>query len=159
MLNDYYEADENRYNRGTIAYPFSDLPDGEHNLSLKVWDVYNNSSIAYLNFLVVTSEEMVIQNLMNYPNPFMNETNFVFDHNQKGNELEVLIEVYRLDGQIVKRINATLHPEGYRSEPITWDGSTDSGDKIGRGFYVYRVIVSNEDGATGNDQSKLVFIR
>ena len=159
VLNDYYEADENKYNRGRIAYPFSDLPDGEHNLSLKVWDVYNNSSTAYLNFLVVTSEEMVVQNLMNYPNPFINETNFVFDHNQKGNELEVLIEVFRLDGQIVKRINATLHPEGYRSEPITWDGSTDGGGKIGRGFYVYRVIVKNESGATGNDQSKLVYIR
>jgi len=50
VLNDYYEADENRYNKGRIAYPFSELPDGEHNLSLKVWDVYNNSSIAYLNF-------------------------------------------------------------------------------------------------------------
>jgi len=71
----------------------------------------------------------------------------------------VLIEVFRLDGQIVKRINTTLHPEGFRTEPITWDGSTDSGGKIGRGFYVYRVIVRNENGATGNDQSKLVYIR
>ena len=159
VLNDYYEADENRYNKGRIAYPFSELPDGEHNLSLKVWDVYNNSSIAYLNFLVVTSEEVIVQNLMNYPNPFINETNFVFDQNQSGNEIDVLIEVFRLDGQIVKRINTTLHPEGFRTEPITWDGSTDSGGKIGRGFYVYRVIVRNKDGATGNDQSKLVYIR
>ena len=159
VLNDYYEAEENKYNKGRVVYPFSDLPDGEHNLSFKVWDVYNNSSIAYLNFLVVSSEEMVIQNLMNYPNPFISETNFVFDHNQKGNELDILIEVFRVDGQLVKRLNTTLQPEGSRSEPITWDGSTDSGDKIGRGFYVYRVIVRNEEGAVGSDQSKLVFIR
>lgn len=159
VLNDYYEAEQNRYNKGRIVYPFSDLPDGEHNLSLKVWDVYNNSSTAYLNFLVVSSEDMVVQNLMNYPNPFITETNFVFDHNQSGNNIDVLIEVFRLDGQLVKRINTTLHPEGFSTEPITWDGTTDSGGKIGRGFYVYRVIVRNEDGATGNDHSKLVYIR
>lgn len=159
VLNDYYEAEQNRYNKGKIAYPFSDLPDGEHNLSLKVWDVYNNSSTAYLNFIVVSMDQLKVENLMNYPNPFMNETNFVFDHNQNGNVIDVLLEIFRLDGQIVKTINATLHPEGFRSKPITWDGTTDGGGKIGRGFYVYRVTVKNEDGAIGNDHSKLVYVR
>lgn len=159
VLNDYYEADENRYNKGKIIYPFSELPDGEHNLSLKVWDVYNNSSTAYLSFLVVTSEEVVVQNLMNYPNPFINETNFVFDQNQSGNNIEVLIEIFKLDGKVVKRINTTLQPEGFRTDPITWDGSKDSGGKIANGFYVYRVIVRNESGATGTDQSKLIYFR
>ncbi|MBC8319594.1 MAG: type IX secretion system sortase PorU [Bacteroidetes bacterium] len=159
VLNDYYEAEQNKFNKGKIAYPFDDLPDGEHNLSFKVWDVYNNSSTAFLNFLVVSAEQVVVENLMNYPNPFINETNFVFDHNQTGNVIDVRIEIFRLDGKIVRSINTTLHPEGFRSEPVTWDGSTDNGGKIGRGFYVYRVIVRNEDGAVGNDHSKLVYIR
>ena len=159
VLNDYYEADNNSYNRGTITYPFSDLSDGEHSLSLKVWDVYNNSSIAYLNFLVISAEQLVVESLMNYPNPFINETNFVFDHNQSGNEIDVLIEIYRIDGKKVKTLGARLYPEGHRSEPIIWDGSTDSGGKIGRGFYVYNVTVRNEGGAEGNDQSKLIYIR
>jgi len=159
VLNDYYEAEQNRYNKGKISYPFNDLPDGEHNLSFKVWDVYNNSSTAYLNFLVVSSQELLVENLMNYPNPFMYETNFVFDHNQQGNEIDVLLEIFRLNGQLVRTIKSKLNPEGFRSEPIVWDGSTDSGGNIGRGFYVYRVTVRNEGGATGKDQSKLVYIR
>ncbi len=159
VLNDYYEADQNKFNKGKIVYPFNKLPDGEHNLSLKVWDVYNNSSTAYLNFLVISSEQLIVENLMNYPNPFINETNFVFDHNQRGNDIDVLVEIFRLNGQLAKTINAKLHPEGFRSEPIIWDGSTDGGGKIGRGFYVYRVTVRNEAGATGKDQSKLVYIR
>lgn len=159
VLNNYYEADKNRYNKGVITYPISDLSDGEHNLSFKVWDVYNNSSIAYLNFLVISAEQLVVENLMNYPNPFINETNFVFDHNQSGNEIDVLIEIFRLDGKIVKRLNVKLNPEGHRSKPITWDGSTDSGGKIGAGFYVYRVTVRNEGGSEDRDQSKFIYIR
>jgi flagellar hook assembly protein FlgD len=96
---------------------------------------------------------------MNYPNPFINETNFVFDHNQSGNEIDVLIEIFRLDGKIVKRLNVKLNPEGHRSKPITWDGSTDSGGKIGAGFYVYRVTVRNEGGSEDRDQSKFIYIR
>lgn len=159
VLNDYYEADQNRYNRGKIAYHFADLPDGQHNLRFKVWDVHNNSSTAYLDFVIVSAEQLMVENLMNYPNPFINETNFVFDHNQKGHEIDVLLEIFRLDGQLVKTINTNLHPEGFRSEPITWNGTTDSGGQIGRGFYVYRVTVRNESGAIGTDQSKLIYIR
>ncbi len=159
VLNDYYEADENKYNEGIIVYPFNNLPEGEHTLSLKVWDVYNNSSTAYLDFIIVTSEKVVVDKLMNYPNPFMNETNFVFDHNQSGNVIDVQLEIFRLDGKLVKKINTILEPEGHRSEPIVWDGATDNGGLIARGFYVYRLTVRNEDGGVATDTSKLIYIR
>ena len=159
VLNDYYEANENRYNQGTIVYPFSDLPDGEHSLSIKVWDVYNNSSMAYLDFVVVSSADVVVDNLMNFPNPFFNETSFVFDHNQSGNTIDVSIDIFSLDGQLIKKIVTTLNPEGHRSEPIVWDGTTDGGGNIGKGFYVCRVTVRNEGGGTSTDTSKLVYLR
>lgn len=159
VLNDYYEADKNKYNQGVISYPFSELPEGEHSLSLKVWDVYNNSSIAYIDFIVVQSEQIVVENLMNYPNPFMSETNFVFDHNQAGNIIEVQLEIFSLDGRLVKKIVTNLEPEGHRSEPISWDGKKDNGGVITRGMYVYRVTVRNEAGGVAKDQSKLIYIR
>jgi len=158
-LNKYYEANRDSYNSGKISYPFKDLPDGPHVLSLKVWDIYNNSSTAYLEFLVTSKEELVVQNLMNYPNPFTNSTNFVFDHNQSGQELDVKILIFNSSGALVKTIETRVTPEGYQSTPIYWDGTTDAGGKIGRGFYVYQTIVQNPDGATAQDQSKLIFIR
>ena len=159
VLNDYYEADKNHYNKGVVSYPFNSLPDGEHNLSFKVWDVYNNSSTAYLNFLVISAEQLVVENLMNYPNPFVNSTNFVFDHNQSGNEIDVLIEIFRLDGKLVKTLRTRLYPEGHQSKPINWDGTTDSGGKLAAGFYVYNVTVRNEGGSQGSDQAKFIYIR
>ena len=158
-LNAYYESERNSYNKGTVTYPFNDLADGEHVLSLKVWDVHNNSSFAYLNFLVTTSEELVIENLMNYPNPFLYETNFVFDHNQSGQELDVIIEVYNSSGMLVRTLETHIIPEGYKSPPLRWDARTDGGGLIGRGFYVYRLIVKKPDGETAEARSKLVFIK
>ncbi len=159
VLNDYYEANENKYNEGSIVYPFSNLPEGEHSLSLKVWDVYNNSSIANIDFMVVAAENIVVENLMNYPNPFMSETNFVFDHNQSGNTIDVQIEIFNLAGQLIKILGETIDAEGHRSEPIKWNGKKDNGEEIDRGFYVYRVTVRNENGGTARDDSKLIYIR
>jgi hypothetical protein len=158
-LNKYYEADRDSYSSGNISYPFSNLEDGEHILSLKVWDIYNNSSTASLKFLVISTDRLTIQNLLNYPNPFTNSTNFVFDHNQSGQELDVKIYIYNSSGAQIKTIETQITPEGYKSAPIHWDGSTDAGGMIGRGFYVYRTIVKNQNGETAQDQSKLVFIR
>lgn len=159
VLNDYYEADENHYNKGVINYPFSNLPEGEHTLSLKVWDVYNNSSIAYLDFVVVTADHIVIDNLMNYPNPFMNNTSFVFDHNQSGQEIEVQIEIFNSIGQLIKTFTTDMYSEGQRSEPIVWDGRKDNGGRIDRGFYVYRVTIRNSDGSYASDASKLIYVK
>lgn len=159
ILNDYYEANENSFNSGIINYPFDALADGEHQLSLKVWDVYNNSSIAYLPFVVVSSAQVIVDNLYNFPNPFSQSTQFAFTHNQAGNELDVIVHIYRLDGSLVKSLETKIDAEGYQIEPLTWDGTTDDGGKIGVGFCVYRVVVRNKAGQTGQDQSKLIYIK
>ncbi len=159
ILNQYYEADVDSYNSGIINYPFHKLDNGDYTLSLRVWDIHNNSSVAYLDFIVVSSSSMIVENLMNYPNPFMSNTNFVFDHNQTGQELNVLIYIFNTNGGLVKTIETEMTPEGYRSTPISWDGSTDAGGKIGRGLYLYKLVVRNENGTTQEENSKLIYIR
>jgi hypothetical protein len=158
-LNAYYESEKNTYNKGEITYPFKDLSNGEHVLSLKVWDIYNNSSTAYLNFLVTTSEQLVIENLMNYPNPFRYETNFVFNHNQSDEDLDVTIQVFNSAGMLVRTLQTHITPDSYKSPPIHWDARTDNGSQIGNGFFVYRLIVKNQNGSTAEARSKLVFIK
>jgi len=159
ILNDYYEADINSYQSGVVNYPFTSLEDGPHVLSLRVWDIYNNSSTAYLEFVVMSQNELIVENLINYPNPFISETNFVFDHNQSGQDLDVKIQIFSLDGRIVNTIETRITPEGYKSTPIKWTGLNNKGSKIAKGFYIYRAIVSKQDGNTGQDTSKLIFLR
>ena len=159
ILNDYYEAEVNRYNEGAVNYPFFNLEDGEHSLSLRVWDIYNNSSTAYLDFIVASSEGLVISNLLNYPNPVVDKTYFVFEHNQSNKDMEVEIHVFDMSGRLIKTLNATVKSESYTSEPIEWDCQTDAGGQISGGFYVYQLIATSENNQIKYETSKLVFLR
>ncbi|WP_338035222.1 type IX secretion system sortase PorU [Lacinutrix himadriensis] len=82
VLNDYYQTEVDDYTKGLVNYPFRDLEPGLHTLTLKAWDVYNNSSIQEIQFVVYDEDEkLVINNVLNYPNPFVNYTEFWFNHN------------------------------------------------------------------------------
>lgn len=158
VLNDYYQADLNSYKSGTIRYPFSELSEGKHTLSLKVWDVYNNSSQAYTEFLVAKSAELALSHVLNYPNPFTTNTKFYFEQNQCCQVLDVQIQIFTISGKLVKNFDEIVQTEGFRSDGIEWDGRDDFGDKIGKGVYIYRVKVKTSEGATAEKYEKLVIL-
>jgi hypothetical protein len=159
ILNDYYVSDLDTYKSGVINYPFFGLSDGAHHLTLKVWDVYNNSSEGSIDFVVVSSASFALQNLMNYPNPFSDVTNFSFEYNQPNSSLEVDVKIFSLSGRLIKTIHQEVYTSGYKAGPIVWDGTGDDGSKIGSGMYIYYINVSLPAGATVQKSSKLVFIR
>lgn len=158
-LNNYYTADKGDFTKGSVSYQLRNLSPGKHTLTIKVWDVYNNSSTATINFVVTPASKLVIKDLKNYPNPFRTGTNFIFDHNQAGKTLYLEIDIYQLDGQKIKTIKTKVQPLGFSSGAIYWNGNTDRGGKIGRGLYIYRLIVRTSDGQTKMLQSKLISIR
>jgi hypothetical protein len=159
ILNDYYVTDLNTFTSGTLGYPLSKLAEGAHHLVLKVWDVYNNSSEAGIDFVVVSSSEFAYEHLYNYPNPMRDHTTFSFETNQVYENLEVEIQIFTIYGRLIKTFRRSLYTSGYRIEPITWDGTTDAGSKVDSGTYVYRVLVTSADGNTHQQTSKLVVIR
>ncbi len=159
VLNDYYEAELDNYQYGSVRYPFFNLADGWHSLKLKVWDVYNNSSQAYTEFVVAESSEMALDYLMSYPNPFKDWTIFSFEHNQSLEPIDVKIEIYTLSGQLVKTITDVYNAGGYRYKSYEWDGCDEGGEKLMQGMYVYRVIVQNSDGTVSQDNNKLVILK
>ena len=159
VLNDFYEADLDTYQRGSIRYQLDQLSEGLHNISVKVWDVHNNSAESFTEFVVAGSAEMALAYVLNYPNPFTTRTQFMFEHNQACEVLDVQLQVFTVSGKIVKSINRTVQTQGFRAEPIEWDGLDDFGDTIGRGVYVYRLKVSTPDGLSAERFEKLVILR
>lgn len=143
VLNDYYETELNDYTKGKLKYPFRNLVPGLHTLTFKAWDVYNNLITAELQFIVVGDETLTITNVLNYPNPFVNHTEFWFTHNKPSEPLEVQVQVMTITGKIVWSKNAVVTTEGFTSRNITWDGRDDFGDKIGKGVYVYKLTVKS----------------
>ena len=146
ILNDYYEADLNTFQSGTVRYSLSNLSEGVHVLNLKVWDVYNNSNDKDVSFIVSQSEKMVLNHLLNYPNPFSNFTKFSFEHNRPNEYLDVMIQVFTVSGKLVKTLKNNIINIGYRDESIIWDGLDDFGDKLAKGVYVYKILVKSVEG-------------
>lgn len=153
VLNDYYETEPNNFRKGFIKYPFSDLENGLHTLTFKVWDVYNNPASAEIQFLVAKEEGVSLKNVLNYPNPFVDYTEFWFEHNRPTELLMVQVQIFTVTGKIVKTINQTVVSDGNLSREITWDGRDDFGDKIGKGVYIYRLMVKST--LTGHQTEKL----
>jgi hypothetical protein len=158
ILNDYYEADLDTYQSGKIAYALDDIAPGEHTLYLKVWDVFNNSSDGELTFTVVAQEDIAIEHLINYPNPFTTNTEFSFEHNQVCDYLDVQIQVFTITGTVVKTINQRIISNGFRVDKIQWDGRDDFGEKIGIGTYIYKLTVETESGENLEKFEKLVIL-
>lgn len=140
-LNNFYEADLDKYGQGHARFQLPELEPGIHSLKIKAWDVLNNSSEFILDFSVVNDDELVIDHVLNYPNPFTTKTQFWFEHNKPGQDLLVQIHIFSLAGRVVKTIEKTINTVGNRSSEVDWDGRDDFGDKIGRGVYVYRLKV------------------
>ncbi len=158
ILNDFYEADLNSYQKGTIHFPFKNLLEGRHTLSLKVWDVYNNSSEATIEFVVVKDKNIQLTRVYNYPNPFTTHTEFWFEHNQPGKQMHAQVQIFTISGKLVKTIEKDILNEGYRSTSITWDGLDKYGDRIARGVYIYKLKVRAANFSTAEKYQKLVIL-
>lgn len=143
LLNDYYETEADNFRKGKLRFQFKDLAPGMHTLTFKAWDVYNNPVTSEIEFIVVGDEELTLKNVLNYPNPFVNHTQFWFTHNKPFEPLEVQVQVMTVTGKVVWTKNQIVTTEGFLSKDITWDGKDDFGDRLGKGVYVYRLTVKS----------------
>lgn len=159
VLNDFYESDLDTYKSGSVSYPFSKLDQGNHTLTFKVWDVYNNSASTTIDFVVAEAADLALEHVLNYPNPFTTNTSFYFEHNQACEWLDVQVQVFTVSGHLVKSIDQVVYTQGFKIDPLSWDGRDDFGDALGRGVYVYRVKVNTPEGNTAEKFEKLVILK
>ncbi len=155
-LNQFYSAPISNDDFGTLSYKLYDLNEGEHLLTLRACDIYNNSNTATIRFDVVKSKIINIENVTNYPNPMDDNTNFVFDHNQKDNEFDVEIRIYDVMGQLVRTIKEHCYGTTARSNPIRWDGRSDGGATLSAGIYIYNVTIKKSQKEETSGYSKLI---
>ncbi len=159
VLNEFYQADLNSYQSGTIIYPLSNLEEGNYFVEVKVWDIFNNSATGSTEFVVVKSDEMLLQNLKNYPNPFKESTYFTFEHNKSDQDLDITIDIFDMSGALVRTIKAKEYGAGFRSQPVYWNGKNESGNQSRQGVYLYRIRVTSSDGREGVETGRLIILR
>jgi hypothetical protein len=158
VLNNYFQNDFDNYMKGSILYNLSDLSPGSHALTLKAWDNFNNSSEETILFMVESGGEFIIRNLINYPNPFLYETKISAEHNRPDDELNVTISIFNMNGRIIKKINTTMPSTGYKLPPVSWDGNSDGGQRVGRGIYPYSVTITTADGEKAVATGRMIIL-
>src|SRR5690554_3208626 len=159
ILNDYYQTELDDYKNGKISYPLRNLEPGLHTITFKAWDVYNNMVTAEIQFVVIGDDKIKLENVLNYPNPFVSYTEFWFSHNRPFEPLDVQVQIMTVTGKVVRSINRTVLTEGFLSREISWDGKDDFGDRIGKGVYIYKLTVkSTFSGKKTEKYEKLVIL-
>jgi hypothetical protein len=156
IVNDFYESDLDSHKSGTLNYALNNLSDGQHTLSLKVWDILNNSSTASIAFEVNNQENTVVRDLKNFPNPLAEFTYFSFKHNQAGTNINFEIQIFSLDGKKVKTIIKSMDQAGFNSDLIEWDATSDSGAKLDAGIYIYRILIDGKEVNSAKSQKLMI---
>lgn len=159
ILNDYYETAPNTYKRGYVNFPLSNIAEGRHRMTVKAWDVNNNSGESHIDFEVRNGQIVQVQHLMNYPNPFSDKTHFVFEHNHPDEEMSVDINIYTSGGYLVRTLKQTFTAGISRSNEIVWDGTSDMGAQLPSGVYIYRMRLYSSAGNSTTAYQKLVITR
>ena len=147
------------YNSGEVRYPFSDLSAGHHHIAFKTFDVYNNSSESEIEFYVYEGNSLIIDKMYNTPNPFYDETEFRFEHNQSFDVFDIKIDIYDIMGNKVTELNQKNSNGGYAITPIVWNGTNSAGAKLPKGVYIYRTEITATDGRKTYKSSKLMIFK
>lgn len=160
VLNDYYSSNLDSYQRGSLLYQYFNLVDGEHTLTLKAWDVFNNSSSATIKFEVMQNIILNVDEILAYPNPTNDKVMLRFGHNQFDGRFDVEISVYNSSGMLVRTVGPLkVSSEGYKSGFVEWDGKLYDGSKARAGLYLVRLKVKSSNGNTTSITAKVIVVR
>ena len=134
ILNDYFKADNNSYQRGKISYKMPEMTEGEHTMTFRAWDLLNNSSTATLNFQVVKGLAPTLYQVFAYPNPVRSTgvLNFRIEYDQPNEVIQTEIRMYDLSGRLIHAFVQT------GTEGIQWDLNAMNALP---GMYVYQVKI------------------
>lgn len=146
ILNQAYKTKLNNPKEGELSYPLKNLSPGKHTISVTAWDISNNYGTGTVEFFVLDDEGIVLNNVFCYPNPFSDETKFQFETNVNAQEIFISINIYSLNGLLVKTLSKSLTNPGYRIEELIWDGYGQGSQEIPNGIYVYNLELEARTG-------------
>ncbi len=145
-ISGFFTYEKDSYTKGTIQYPLEKLSTGKHHLTLSAFDNLNNAADISVDFKISDDADLVLDEVVNYPNPFSSETKFTFQTNREGADLH--IKIYTINGRIIRELEG-ISVAGYNDE-LSWDGRDEDGDLVANGIYLYKIIL------TDNGKSKEV---
>ncbi len=159
ILNHYYTPAINDFKQGTVIYPYADLSIGFHTLTVRAWDMFNNSSEQSINFFVFENQTIEVTEVYTYPNPLIEGTTFTFRPEASSGAMAVAIEIYSIAGQPVRLIDVEVANTTGQPVQVYWDGTNQGGKKLSSGIYPYSVKFSGVNGSYTHTSGKVIVLR
>jgi Peptidase family C25/FlgD Ig-like domain len=139
-VTQYFVYDKNSYRSGQLRYTLPALSPGNHALTISAWDNVNNLTEQEVNFRTIQINELALEEVVNYPNPFAEDTHFTFQFQSPTNFGDVTIKIYTVTGRLIQQLETVAQPGFNR---LYWDGRDRDGDKLANGVYLYKIIVND----------------
>ena len=155
-VSQYYLPDENEPGKGSVTYNLNNIEQGDHTLTLIVWDNANNSTTATLDFKISALWRPSIEVLTTDVNPATSSVNFIIGTDGSTSSMECSIDVYDIWGRHVWYDKAPSFSNANTRTTLGWNLCDFSGARIPGGIYLYRATVKMENGATVAKTKKLV---
>lgn len=157
ILNKYFVPDIDSYTSGSLKVPLRNLTDGEHTVTLKAWDIQNNSSEKQMKFFVDKNGRISLRNINIYPNPFTGSFYMGFDNNKTGQDLNLDVSVYDITGKKTGGYNTVLkNVSGHETLELNWNDITNGRVKNVTGVFFISVTITESNGTKQHFSGKLV---
>jgi hypothetical protein len=158
-LNSNFVPSIGDYTSGRITFPLPSLPEGEHTLLVRAWDMLNNSSTVTATFNVTGKLAPEFIELKVTPNPVHRGENitFILVHNRPQSEITVKFDLFSFSGEHLWTNSETAVCEA-NVYARTWNMQCAGGQPLPTGVYIYRAEISSDGAASETKTGKIIVL-
>jgi len=135
ILTSNFEALEGSNKKGIVKFRIPELTQGNHSLEFRVWDVFNNSESAYLDFVVTDA----VYSFDIWGNPAKEYTRFVFNTDSSitgTTNVDIKLMVHSLTGRLIWAYEGRGTMDSLNRYIYDWYLNGNGGGRITPGVYI-----------------------
>jgi len=149
-LTDRFTYAQGSFQRGELRFAMPDLTPELHSFRITVWDNANNPASVEFEAVPSMESRIVIRDVLNWPNPMEEYTEFFFDLSESAEWVQ--LQIFTLAGRLIKSFRSEDIPIG-RNRRFLWDGRDLDGDRVAQGVYIYKIFVHGRSGAINSSDA------
>ncbi len=149
-LTGFFRYRTDSYQEGSVEVNLSAIGEGLHSFRFRATDnALNSSRLEIMLSVSQAGTALSLGNVLNYPNPFRDETDICFD---LGAAADVRVRIFSVAGRPVRELRVFGAAAGFNR--VRWDGRDEYQEKVANGVYIYKIICKPVSG-TANDTEEV----
>jgi hypothetical protein len=140
------------YREGTVEVVLDRVPEGLHSFRFRALDnALNAARLEIMLEVAAYAGGMVLQDVVNYPNPFSDRTAICFEVNRPA---DVLIRIFTVAGRPVRELRTFVPTAGFHA--VEWSGTDEYKQKVANGVYLYKITCISAGESSSSEEVSAV---